>query len=311
MLAGLAANVMAQPSGRVCGIHSKHRIYLRSSPFICAIDGTCILLQLSYYVYGGETPRNAAHRILQGRFVDSESGGNEQENIEWSKPVRIILFAVGMLPAVIKLYTLGGIPWTKTWCSFYLASFLLIELLLLLAGKEEPDLPLDDLNGPDISKKLVGSKLFGQISLLIHFICMWTVLICNFDVKCFTSFYICLRLYYLCLFLITACVYSLLGGLFKTYDSLAFYSGSISSAVSSLGGNSLLWNSPLKSWSAHFYFITLGTTSASLGLFFPIFEKLFHEILVIINLCAALAYYIMIFDPSGTSDSSWLDLLGG
>ncbi|KAN0102033.1 hypothetical protein V8E51_012543 [Hyaloscypha variabilis] len=118
MLAGLAANVMAQPSGRVCGIHSKHRIYLRSSPFICAIDGTCILLRLSYYVYGGETPRNAAHRILQGRFVDSESGGNEQENIEWSKPVRIILFAVGMLPAVIKLYTLGGILWTKTWCSF-------------------------------------------------------------------------------------------------------------------------------------------------------------------------------------------------
>jgi hypothetical protein len=220
----------------VCGIHSKHRIYLRSSPFICAIDGTCILLQLSYYIYRGESPCNAAHLILQGRFVDSESGGNEQENIEWTKPLRIILFAVGMLPAVIKLYTLGGIPWTKTLGSFYLASFLLVELLLLLAGKEEPDLPLDDLNGPDISKKLAGSKLFGQISLLIHFICMWTVLICNFDVKCFTSFYICLWLYYLCLFLVAACVFSLLGGHFETYDSLALRGRPISCFFFRLSG---------------------------------------------------------------------------
>jgi hypothetical protein len=51
--------------------------------------------------------------------------------------------------------------------------------------------------------------------------------------------------------------------------------------------------------------------SVTLGQSFPIFEKLFYEILFIINLCVALAYYIMIFDSSGTSDSSWLDLLGG
>ena len=325
MLAGLAANVMAQPSGRVYGIHSKHRIYLRSSPFICAIDGLSILLQLSYYTYRGDTPRNAAHRILQGRFVDGgENGGDDKGSIEWNKAIRVILFAVGMLPAVIKLYTLGGVPWTKTWGSMYLVSFLLMELLLLVAGKQEPEPALQVLDGPDISKNLLGSELFGRISLLSHFTCLRIIVTFFFNCSiCLPSYYMCIRLFILFTSLIITCEGFLVVGLVRastTRDtSTSFLFGFVAGALGHIGVTSFyLWNDFLKSWPADilgtsplgFYFITLSVISITLALFFPIISKIFYQILFLITLTFALTYYIMIFDSCGTTDPSWLELLG-
>ena len=68
VLIALAINSMAQPSGRICGVPSRNRIYLASSPIICVADSVDLIVQavVSKY-YLRITPLNAYRLVALAR----------------------------------------------------------------------------------------------------------------------------------------------------------------------------------------------------------------------------------------------------
>jgi hypothetical protein len=68
-LFGIAFLTISQPCGQFLGMHSKHRIWLRTSPFLCLADTLVIIAQFHYYSAKGDGPRDALRRITRTRFA--------------------------------------------------------------------------------------------------------------------------------------------------------------------------------------------------------------------------------------------------
>ncbi|KAI9859670.1 MAG: hypothetical protein M1813_006601 [Trichoglossum hirsutum] len=137
LLVALALNSMMQPSGRVCGFPPAYRTPLRSSPIVCLVDATEVLFQLAYYILHGNWPWKAAQEVTRHRFQNFDRDNDGLAKVEENKHVRLVLFVLGVLPQVVKLCAVTGIPWTKTWGSMYLASFVVTELVVVIAGRGE------------------------------------------------------------------------------------------------------------------------------------------------------------------------------
>jgi hypothetical protein len=54
---------------------------------------------------------------------------------KWFQLVRLLVFMLGTLPSVIKLFAMKGIPWTQLAASAYLTNFILLEVVSALAAK--------------------------------------------------------------------------------------------------------------------------------------------------------------------------------
>jgi hypothetical protein len=139
-LLGLAINSMAQPAGKRCGISNRYRMYLSSSPILCIADAVSMVFRLVVMICSlSMGPRHASRLLLH---LKSRPPLKDQSDIEDNPAAvlstdawpRTIFFVLGALPAVIKLASLSGVPWTKTWGMMFLASFLVTELIALLAG---------------------------------------------------------------------------------------------------------------------------------------------------------------------------------
>jgi hypothetical protein len=52
----LALNTMTKPCGKVCGMPSRYRIYLQSSPFVCLAGMVSILTKLEYFLIRSRHP---------------------------------------------------------------------------------------------------------------------------------------------------------------------------------------------------------------------------------------------------------------
>jgi hypothetical protein len=134
----LALNTMAQPCGKVCRQPSRHRTYLRSSPFICAADSPSITIHLITYLYtlsirGDLSIKDSMKLLIQERSRDVEEkteGARALENLTWSRWLFFILETLG--PA-IKLTAMTGIPYTKGGGGMFLSSFLIVEKLIVLS----------------------------------------------------------------------------------------------------------------------------------------------------------------------------------
>jgi hypothetical protein len=126
---------MSQPSGMVCGFPSKHGFFLRSSPFICALDISYLLIQIT--IRGYRTPRKILEDITKRRFRDvpSEDEGG-LSSLQKNAPFRFALFFLGAFRSIIKLFAYQGIPWTQAFGAMYLGSFLIIEILVIPTQKQ-------------------------------------------------------------------------------------------------------------------------------------------------------------------------------
>jgi hypothetical protein len=107
-LPSLAMNSMLQPVGRICGFDASLRIYLRSSPIVCAMDTVFILIQLAFYAYHGHSARWAAREIIAARGLVDEDPKPEDAFNEDPKPGRFL----SLERNIYLLYLALGVGWS-------------------------------------------------------------------------------------------------------------------------------------------------------------------------------------------------------
>lgn len=138
----LAIAVMTQPCGSVCGLPTRYRGFLRSSPIICVVDTAYFmsLLVLSCVAAPGHVAETL-RALLKERFLDEETQPagrwRQMENAMWA---RWAFFAVGCVPLAVKFVVMEGIPWTKTWSMMFVVSFVLSEVFIVLSRILRPHL---------------------------------------------------------------------------------------------------------------------------------------------------------------------------
>src|SRR6266480_4646464 len=125
-LVPLAINVMAQPSGRICGFNSRWRFYLRSSPIVCVVDLVALLLRFIILLFRGHSFAEAMGYTLESRELHLAADPVGVQAIEKVPVLRFIIFVFTLLQAV-KLLSCTGIPWTQTWAFFYLIPWCVYE----------------------------------------------------------------------------------------------------------------------------------------------------------------------------------------
>jgi len=249
LLFSIALMAIAQPCGQFLGAHSKHRVWLRTSPFLCLIDTILMFIQYQYYSAKGDGPRDALRRIARLRFAgtapaiaqapadqielrarnppegDTTDGtapdveALDQEETVPSQPytfpqdgetlaemqhnlvLRFILVVFPLYPA-IKLFTLVGIPWTKTFAGMYIASILSVEVMLWCAKPYDqvPRLSAysDDIfmSNPLATSSYIGSNLQRRIAFGIDTILMVAAVLHGFYPN---NFILSIFMVYLCI----------------------------------------------------------------------------------------------------------------
>ncbi|KAL2066872.1 hypothetical protein VTL71DRAFT_1296 [Oculimacula yallundae] len=172
----LAINSIAQPSGYIePSIPKRFRLYLCSSPIVCMCDAVAMLLQLVATMIYLWIPLSTAfivvvygrcENMIQNLGIDGEEDQEDKSYLSFVWP-RWLFFAVGVLPASIKLASLSGIPWTKMFGMMFLSSFLVIELFNLIAHNVlRSRLSIDD--HPLKSLRTMDLGTSGQWEMPIH-----------------------------------------------------------------------------------------------------------------------------------------------
>ena len=136
-LVPIALNSMTQPSGMVFGFPSKYGFALRSSPIVCGFEALYTVVIFVLNAFFLNNPKASALKIAKWRFRDTP--GNEEgslQKLQENTIFRIAIFLLGALPQIIKLCGLQGLLWTKVWGLMFLGSFLVLELLVLLLGRD-------------------------------------------------------------------------------------------------------------------------------------------------------------------------------
>lgn len=142
-LAVFGFNSMIQPAGSVCGAPVYVSFMLRVSPLICMIDAFVLFQRLATYYRDPESDKTkrfyerllAAHqRLLFLRFQNHTDAVDDLQTelvgLQRNRAARFFAFIM-TLGQMIKFYSYGGIIWTKVIASMYLASFLIIEALVV------------------------------------------------------------------------------------------------------------------------------------------------------------------------------------
>lgn len=134
---------MSQPGGRVCGLPSRYRTYLRCSPFVCLADSVSILMWMVVLVaYQRLSFIEALGISLHRRFSENGALGVLAANGFETKGVQVLekmtwlrwlWFALGTVPPAIKLLAMSGVGWVQVWGILFLSSWLLNESLVISA----------------------------------------------------------------------------------------------------------------------------------------------------------------------------------
>lgn len=156
-----------QPSGRVCGFDPSLRTYLCSSPIVCAFDAVTIIIRLVAYSCLGLSGPVAAKKVITARRSgDEDTGLGELRSLEQVPFLRCVWF-VGVLSQATKLMACSGLPWTQVWGCFYLASFIVVEVVNTLAVFAVEEL---DSAGDDPLERWIGlcEKVCGAVAMLLQ-----------------------------------------------------------------------------------------------------------------------------------------------
>jgi len=133
LLTSLAINSMAQPHTKLYGSSRRYRLYLSSSPIICAADAVSFIVCIaSTMLYLRTSPKKASQlvNLLKSDGLSTEKPAEDPQNHTWP---RWLFFIMGTLPAAIKLGSFTGVPWTQAFGMMFVASFTTIELFTLLS----------------------------------------------------------------------------------------------------------------------------------------------------------------------------------
>lgn len=133
---------MTQPCGVICHFFLKdysarESFELRSSAWLCGVHAVDLTLSFIDSMSAGRSPRRAAREVLNERLYKSDDPQNDKlAKIRQNSVLRLVLFAFGALPQYVKVFAMRGIPMIQAHAAMYLASFLVVELLVALAGKD-------------------------------------------------------------------------------------------------------------------------------------------------------------------------------
>ena len=143
-LVPVALNSMTQPAGSLStSLTTDQSFYFRVSPVICFVDALSVLFNFIYYARCSSTWRLAIARVSKAKLTLGDPSEDRSTANEGSEPVgnlrrlqenelfRLILFSLGALPQIIKIFACSGLVWVKVWVAVYLTSFILIEVLVL------------------------------------------------------------------------------------------------------------------------------------------------------------------------------------
>lgn len=170
-LAPIAVNSMGQPAGKVCDAPSAIGFWLRVSPIICFLDMLSILYRLVSYTISQGSVSKASKIILTQRYTydyechtchKAREAQQVQEDHEFEEApqahrdheareaqnsindnlgdfrknasLRWVSFLLS-ISQIVKLYAAQGLVWSKLWTSMYLASFLTVEMFVLISRK--------------------------------------------------------------------------------------------------------------------------------------------------------------------------------
>ncbi|KAG9233043.1 hypothetical protein BJ875DRAFT_379396, partial [Amylocarpus encephaloides] len=135
----LAISAMSQPGGRVCGLPSRYRTYLRCSPLFCLADVAAIVTRLGVISGYHSLPFSTAVAVvIHERYTDcattveiNEGESHASESLEKMTWLRWLWFLLGTLPPAIKLMSMRGVGWVQAWGMMFLISWMGNELLIL------------------------------------------------------------------------------------------------------------------------------------------------------------------------------------
>ena len=126
---------MSQPSGRTIRCPPSYSFVIRCSPVVCAVDAVESLILLVVSILINRSATVGLKRYMQSRFnIESNTDDGSFESLRRNVLFRLILFLFGAGPQALKLYTCQGIPWAQGWCTAYLASFVVNELIAYAAS---------------------------------------------------------------------------------------------------------------------------------------------------------------------------------
>jgi len=127
---------MTQPCGRICGMDPITRTYIRSSPIFCGFDTLAIIINFLVHLFNGVGPLRAAKSIVAARF---EGIDDEVEGLQYLEKVTFIRWVVFIITLTqsIKLFALRGVPGSQAWGYLFLASYVAIEVVILLGNAYE------------------------------------------------------------------------------------------------------------------------------------------------------------------------------
>ncbi|KAL3472481.1 hypothetical protein BJX99DRAFT_262265 [Aspergillus californicus] len=154
---------MSQPTGYVLGTRYRHPTILRSSPIICICDAINVVVSTICWMpivlasNRKMSARRAATRVLMYRFANNTGYPDMQaiKTLKAQTTMRWVGFTLGALPQFIKLFASKGVPLSQAFGAMYLASWVVFEVLILLA-----ELPDDHISASWENSRLL--KFRGQ-----------------------------------------------------------------------------------------------------------------------------------------------------
>lgn len=108
-------------------------------------------------------------------------------NLQQNVVFRVALFTLGTLPQLVKLFSMGGIPFTKTWASLYFGSFLILEVGVYFFRAFERDAATHNtasspIRSGDSPEKGVEWKLRAAVIILSNTIVLYPLGISAFEI---------------------------------------------------------------------------------------------------------------------------------
>jgi hypothetical protein len=169
-LIGFSLNTMLQPAGTVCGGPPSLGFMLKSSPIVCLIDTVYMCCKLLQYYWTSQSLKTAHVRLLRLRYQPWDDGNVDKTDVigqvQNDQAVRIIVFCLS-LPQMIRFYAFHGLAWSKSIASLYLASFVIVELLVVWPRGVVLRAVNDDNNNREKAIKSSGSLSLAYISIAL------------------------------------------------------------------------------------------------------------------------------------------------
>jgi hypothetical protein len=107
--------------------------------------------------------------LIEKRFPEDEAEQGDENNItavEKLTWLRWLFFVLGVLPPAVKLAAMTGVPWTKAWGMMFLASFFIVELLLISSAIIQ-HYPLQNVTWRESARLAVAEEVLDRLERVL------------------------------------------------------------------------------------------------------------------------------------------------